>query len=169
MHGLGVGPVEEELEIEGGILQSVVPQDDLIILYSHATVFVCPSIYEPFGIINLEAMACGTPVVGSAVGGIPEVVVDNETGVLVPIETISPHSSEPKDPRKFSNDLATAVNHLMSSSEKLKDMGVKARERVERIFSWRSIARQTLAYYRDLVNPYRRISKNPGPEGPALV
>jgi len=134
-------------------ISEVVPQNDLLILYSHATVFVCPSIYEPFGIINLEAMACGTPVVGSAVGGIPEVIVDNETGLLVPIETISPHSSEPKDPRKFSNDLATAVNHLVSSSEKTRDMGVKARERVERIFSWRSIARETLTYYRDLVNP----------------
>jgi len=129
-----------------------VPKSDLITLYSHASIFVCPSIYEPFGIVNLEAMACGTPVVASAVGGIPEVVVEGETGLLIPFEPISTSSSEPRDPEKFSKDLADTVNHLLSSPEKMKAMGVKSRERVEKYFSWGSIARQTLEFYKELTH-----------------
>src|SRR4030066_1098 len=91
-------------------IQQWVPRDHLITLYSHASVFVCPSIYEPFGIINLEAMACGTPVVASAVGGIPEVCVHDETGLLVPFEPMDTKSWEPRDPEKFSKDLAEAIN-----------------------------------------------------------
>jgi starch synthase len=129
-----------------------VPKSDLIPLYSHASLFVCPSVYEPFGIVNLEAMACGTPVVASAVGGIPEVVVKGETGLLVPFEPMSTSSSEPRDPEKFSKDLANAVNHLVASPEKTKTMGLKSRERVEKHFSWKSIARQTLEFYKKLTH-----------------
>ena len=133
-------------------IQQWVPRDHLITLYSHASVFVCPSIYEPFGIINLEAMACGTPVVASAVGGIPEVVVDGETGVLVPFEPTSGDNFEPKYPEQFSKDLAEAVNRLLRSPEKLKVMGRESRKRVEKEFSWESVARQTIGFYRELTH-----------------
>jgi starch synthase len=129
-----------------------VPKTHLIPLYSHASLFVCPSVYEPFGIINLEAMACGTPVVASAVGGIPEVVVTGETGLLVSFETIDNKSGEPREPETFSKDLANAINNLLSSPEKIKTMGAKSRERVEKYFSWKSIARQTLEFYKELTH-----------------
>ncbi len=122
----------------------------MICLFSHASIFVCPSIYEPFGIINLEAMACGTPVVASAVGGIPDVVLHGETGLLVPFEPIDSNNPEPRDPERFSRDLAAAINNLLSSPERIKVMGLKSRERVESRFSWESVARQTLEFYRAL-------------------
>jgi starch synthase len=130
-----------------------VPRSHVIPIYTHASVFICPSIYEPFGIINLEAMACGTPVVASAIGGIPEVVVSGETGMLVPLEPVGPANPEPKNPEQFSRDLAGAVNFLMRSPENLNAMKTKARERVERHFSWRAIAVQTLEFYKDLIHP----------------
>jgi starch synthase len=130
----------------------MVPREALISLYTHASVFVCPSVYEPFGIINLEAMACQTPVVASAVGGIPEVVVHNDTGLLVPFEAISAHEIEPRDPEQFSMDLAAAVNRLLEDPASLQTMGRQARARVERLFSWRSIAERTLAFYRQLTS-----------------
>jgi alpha-maltose-1-phosphate synthase len=126
------------------------PKEHLISLYTHAAIFVCPSIYEPFGIINLEAMACGTPVVASAVGGILEVVKDGETGLLVSLEAKGDGSLEPRNPDKFAADLAAAVNSLLGNPDRLKVMGVAARSRVERYFSWESIARQTLNFYTDL-------------------
>jgi starch synthase len=129
-----------------------IPKSDLIVLYSHASLFVCPSIYEPFGIINLEAMSCETPVVASAVGGILEVVIHDETGLLVPFGPIGSHNGEPRDPEKFSKDLAEAINLLLLSPERLKTMGIKARERVEKHFSWKSIAQQTLKFYQALVH-----------------
>jgi starch synthase len=129
-----------------------VPKRDLIILYSHASIFVCPSIYEPFGIVNLEAMACGTAVVASAVGGIPEVVIHGETGLLVPFEPINTQSWEPREPEKYSKDLANAINDLLSSPEKIKTMGRSSRERVKKYFSWESIARQTFEFYRELTH-----------------
>ena len=128
----------------------MVPREDVIVLYTHASIFVCPSVYEPFGIINLEAMACETPVVAAAVGGIPEVVVPGETGLLVPFEPISPHDFEPKSPEQFSRDLAAAVNRLLDDPGTMQEMGRKARERVERYFSWSSIAQRTLEFYRKL-------------------
>jgi starch synthase len=119
-----------------------IPRAQLITLYTHASLFVCPSVYEPFGIVNLEAMACGTPVVASAVGGIPEIVAHGETGSLIPFD--------PKDPEQFSKDLAETINRLFLFPEKLKEMGRKSREKVEKVYSWKSIARQTLQLYKEL-------------------
>jgi alpha-maltose-1-phosphate synthase len=131
-------------------VQQMLPRADAIQLYSHATVFCCPSIYEPFGIINLEAMACATPVVGSAVGGIPEVVVDGETGILVPLEQQRESPFEPLDPARFSADLAAAINRLLGDPALGERMGCAGRERVERHFAWSAIARQTVDLYRSL-------------------
>jgi glycogen synthase len=127
-----------------------VPKEDIIALYSQAAVFVCPSVYEPFGIINLEAMACGTPVVASAVGGIKEVVVPGETGLLVPLTPRGGTDFEPRDPDRFARDLADATNRLLADPELRRQMGARSRERVERLFSWASVARRTVDFYRDL-------------------
>src|SRR5215218_1284347 len=132
-------------------LPEMLPKEDVIALYTHAAVFVCPSVYEPFGIINLEAMACETPVVASAVGGIPEIVVPGETGTLVPFEPEGGGSVEPRDAEAFSRALAAAVNELMDAPERRAAMGRAARERVLAHFSWRAIAEQTLDFYRDLL------------------
>ncbi len=132
-------------------IPEMVPKDEVIALYTHAALFICPSVYEPFGIINLEAMACGTPVVASAVGGITEVVVPGKTGLLVPIDAVGDGDFEPKDPARFARDLAEAVNRLLADPETLKQMGIRSRERVEHFFSWTSIARWTMDFYWDLV------------------
>ncbi len=132
-------------------IPQIVPKPDIISLYSAAALFVCPSIYEPFGIINLEAMACGTPVVASEVGGIPEIVIPGETGLLVPFAQNGPGNPEPADPGKFSRDLASAIDELMDSPGRRQIMGIKARRRVEDHFSWRTIARETLSFYRELL------------------
>jgi glycogen synthase len=132
-------------------IPQIVPKDDLITLYTHAALFVCPSVYEPFGIINLEAMACETPVVASAVGGIKEVVVHEKTGLLVPFEANGGTDFEPKDPERFSHDLSLAINSLLDDPAKLRRMGLRSRERVEHFFSWTSIARWTVDFYWDLV------------------
>jgi alpha-maltose-1-phosphate synthase len=120
-------------------------------LYSQAAVFVCPSIYEPFGIINLEAMACETPVVASAVGGIKEVVVDGETGLLVPLGRTKEGSFEPTNPEKFALDLAEGVNQLMKDRQRREKFGKAGRKRVEEHFSWASIAQKTKALYERLI------------------
>jgi glycogen synthase len=119
-------------------------------LYSHAGVFVCPSIYEPFGIINLEAMACGRAVVASAVGGIPEVVAHGETGYLIPVEQITESPFEPVNPEKFSHDLAARINEIMADPAKQKAFGNAGRQRAIDTFSWASIAKQTKALYETL-------------------
>jgi starch synthase len=129
-------------------VQQMVPRADIIKLYSHAALFVCPSVYEPFGIINLEAMACETPVVASAVGGIPEIVVPGETGTLVPFEARS--DFEPEDPDTFARDLAAAITELLGDLGGLEAMGKASRARVEEKFSWRAVAEQTLEFYRSL-------------------
>lgn len=131
-------------------LPEMLPKHDVIALYSHADVFVCPSVYEPFGIINLEAMACETPVVASAVGGIPEIVTPGETGLLVPFEAQGNGSPEPVDGPAFSRALADAINELMADTKRRNAMGAAARQRVLDHFSWRSIARATLHFYRAL-------------------
>jgi len=120
-------------------------------LYSHAAVFVCPSIYEPFGIINLEAMACETAVVASAVGGIKEVVVDGETGLLVPLEQAKEGLFEPKNPEKFARDLAERINQLMKDRSLREKFGKAGRKRVEEHFSWTSIAQKTKSLYETLM------------------
>jgi glycogen synthase len=131
-------------------IAQIVPKDDLISIYTHASVFVCPSVYEPFGIINLEAMACGTPVVASAVGGIREVVVPEKTGRLVAFEPRGSLDFEPRDPEAFARDLAEAVNQLLADPARLAQMGERSRERVEHYFGWSSIARFTVDFYWDL-------------------
>jgi glycogen synthase len=128
----------------------MLPKEEIIPLYSQAALFVCPSVYEPFGIINLEAMACGTPVVASAVGGIKEVVIAEENGLLVPFESRSDRNFEPLDPERFSLDLAAVINRLLDDPERRRNMGLQARERVERSFGWPAIARRTYEFYRDL-------------------
>src|SRR5216117_1825395 len=121
-------------------------------LYSHAAVFVCPSIYEPFGIINLEAMACETAVVASAVGGIKEVVVDGETGFLVLLEQAKEGSFDAKNPEKFARDIAQHVNELMRDRQLRERFGKAGRKRVEENFSWAAIAEKTSALYASLLS-----------------
>ncbi len=128
----------------------MIPRERIVALYSQAALFVCPSVYEPFGLINLEAMACETPVVAAAVGGIPEVVVHGQTGLLVPFEPAGPRDPEPRDPAAYSRDLAAAVNRLLRRPEELAAMGQASRRRVETNFSWTAIARQTVDFYREL-------------------
>ena len=131
-------------------IEEMVPKAQIIPLYSQAALFVCPSIYEPFGIINLEAMACGTPVVASHVGGIPEAVEHGETGLLVPVEQMDEAPFEPVDADKFARDLAAAINELMRDEPRRAAMGVAARKRVERIFSWEAVAHATANLYRQV-------------------
>ena len=131
-------------------IEEMVDRNAVIELYSHAAVFCCPSIYEPFGIINLEAMACGTPVVASAVGGIKEVVVDQETGFLVPLEQMKESPFEPLNPEKFSRDLAGKINQLMNDRRLREKFGKAGRKRVEEKFSWSTIAQKTKALYETL-------------------
>jgi len=131
-------------------IPEMVTRQTTIALYSHATVFCCPSIYEPFGIINLEAMACNTPVVGSKVGGIAEVVLDGETGFLIDAKLSSQMPHDPTDPAGFSAAMAEAINRVAANPDLRNRLGAKGRERVERNYSWRSIAEQTLALYKSL-------------------
>jgi glycogen synthase len=132
-------------------IEQMVDRKNVIQLYSHAAVFCCPSIYEPFGIINLEAMACETAVVASAVGGIKEVVVDGETGFLVPVAQMKESPFEPIDPQKFSRDLATRINELMAKPELRKKFGRAGRKRAEEKFSWSAIAQKTKQLYEALL------------------
>ncbi|HUH04036.1 MAG TPA: glycogen synthase [Kofleriaceae bacterium] len=130
-------------------LREMLPRAEVIQLYEHAAVFCCPSVYEPFGIINLEAMACETAVVASRVGGIPEVVVEGETGLLVDL-TLKPGTFEPADPAAFSSALAAAINRLGRDPELCRRMGARGRERALAHFSWDAIAETTLGLYRTL-------------------
>ena len=135
-------------------IEKMVTKQEVIQLYSNARIFCCPSVYEPFGIINLEAMACRAPVVASATGGIKEVVVDGETGYLVPFDQ-DPITSFPTNPEKFARDLAASINNLLSDPEKCRQFGDAGRRRVEEIFSWTAIAQQTIRLYEKLIEQRR--------------
>ncbi len=132
-------------------IEEMVDKKTVYQLYSNAAVFCCPSIYEPFGIINLEAMACETAVVASAVGGIKEVVVHGETGYLVPLDQMRESPFEPVDPDKFARDLAARVNELMSDAELAAKFGRAGRRRAVEKFSWTAIAKQTHDLYASLL------------------
>jgi glycosyltransferase involved in cell wall biosynthesis len=132
-------------------------------LYSNASVFCCPSIYEPFGIINLEAMACETAVVATAVGGIKEVVVDGETGFLVPIDQMEESPFEPREPEKFARDLAARINQLMGDPALCEKFGRAGRKRAEEKFGWSAIALETKALYEELLRKDREIPRRASP------
>lgn len=127
-------------------IEAMLPRPQLIELYSNAAVFCCPSIYEPFGLINLEAMACGTAVVASAVGGIPEVVVPGETGELVTFPAST--DGAPLDPDRFERDLATAIERIVAVPQRQQAMGAAGRRRAIERFSWATIAERTIDVYR---------------------
>lgn len=131
-------------------IEKMVTKPEAIQLYSHAQVFCCPSVYEPFGIINLEAMACGAAVVASATGGIKEVVVDGETGYLVPFDQ-DPITGFPVDPEKFARDLANGIHRLLEDPGRCKRFGEAGRRRAEEHFSWTAIADQTVRLYQRLI------------------
>jgi starch synthase len=142
----------ERLQAERGNvvwIEEMLPKRDVIQLLSHATVFACPSIYEPLGIVNLEAMACETAVVASAVGGIVEVVVDGETGLLVPVE-IDEGSLAPREPEAFVRGLADGLNALVGDPDRAAGMGRAGRARAVEKFAWPAIAEQTSRLYRSL-------------------
>ena len=134
-------------------IEKMIPKQETIQLYSHARVFCCPSVYEPFGIINLEAMACEAPVVASATGGILEVVVDGETGYLVPFDQ-DPLTRFPSNPEKFSRDLAARITELMEDPGKAKTFGLAGRKRVEEKFAWSAIADETIALYQRMIDEH---------------
>lgn len=132
-------------------IDTMLDKPSIIQFYSHASVFCCPSIYEPFGIINIEAMACRTPVVASAVGGIKEVVVHNETGILIPVQQQKEAPFEPVNPDQFSKDLAAGINKIIASADLQKRMAIAGRKRVEEHFDWTAIAQQTANLYYQLI------------------
>jgi starch synthase len=127
----------------------MLPKREVIQVLTHATLFVCPSIYEPMGIVNLEAMACETAVVATAVGGIPEVVADGETGVLVPLAQAA--DGTPTDPDRFVRDLATAINELLADPAAATAMGRAGRQRAVNHFSWSAVAERTIEVYRSVL------------------
>ncbi|QDO88808.1 glycogen synthase [Ornithinimicrobium ciconiae] len=137
----------------GGVtwIGDMLPREKVIAVLSHATVFLCPSVYEPLGIVNLEAMACGAAVVATATGGIPEVVVDGETGWLVQIDQVTDGTGTPTDPDKFVADLAATINDAVSDPERAARMGQAGRERAVEHFSWTTIAERTLEVYRTVL------------------
>lgn len=131
-------------------IERMLTRPETIQLYSHARVFCCPSVYEPFGIINLEAMACEAPVVASETGGIKEVVVNGETGFLVPLDQ-DPVTGFALNPDRFARDLAEKITELLADPEKCRRFGLTGRRRVEEHFSWTAIADQTMDLYRQLI------------------
>jgi starch synthase len=133
------------------VIEEMVPNSDVIQLLGHASVFVCPSVYEPLGIVNLEAMACGTPVVATAVGGIPEVVQDGITGLLVPFEPAPGPVPAPSDPVAFAASFADRVNELLADPARAAELGKRGRERAVASFGWPAIAEQVAGVYRSAI------------------
>jgi starch synthase len=131
-------------------IEQMLPKPSVIQILSHATVFACPSIYEPLGIVNLEAMACEAAVVATATGGIVEVVVDGETGFLVPIEPGDDGTGAPRDPQRFAADFAERVNALIADPARAAQFGRAGRRRALEQFAWPAIAQQTSELYRAL-------------------
>jgi starch synthase len=131
-------------------VREMLPKQDVIQVLTHATVFCCPSVYEPMGIVNLEAMACETAVVATATGGIPEVVADGETGLLVPIEQDEP-GGPPKDPEAFALRMAETVNSLVGDPARAASLGQAGRARAVELFSWDAIAERTMGLYRQVL------------------
>jgi len=138
---------------EHGVIwvQEMLPKHEVVQVLTHATVFVCPSVYEPMGIVNLEAMACETAVVATATGGIPEVVADGETGLLVPIEQVADGTGTPVDPERFVAALTAAMTELVEDPERARQMGLAGRRRAVEHFSWSRIAEDTMAVYRSVL------------------
>ncbi len=145
--------VDELSSSRTGVLwiPEMLPKREVIQILTHSTVFVCPSVYEPMGIVNLEAMACETAVVATATGGIPEVVEDGGTGLLVPIEQAADGSGTPVDPDRFSADLAAAIGALLADPRRAAEMGRAGRRRAVERFSWAAIAERTMEVYRSVV------------------
>lgn len=136
-------------------IEKMVTKPEAIQLYSNCAVFCCPSVYEPFGIINLEAMACRAPVVASATGGILEVVLDGQTGYLVPFDQ-DPVTSFPLHPETFARDLADKISRLLADPARARQFGEAGRTRVEQTFAWSAIADQTIELYSRLIGSMRR-------------
>jgi starch synthase len=132
-------------------IDRLLPQHELSAVLTSGTVFVCPSVYEPLGIVNLEAMACGLPVVGTATGGIPEVVADGVTGRLVPIEQLADGTGTPTDPDLFVADLARTLTEVLADPDRAAEMGRAGRIRAEEMFSWSQIATRTREIYASLL------------------
>lgn len=147
------GLVAQLRERRSGVvwIDRMLPRKDVVAILAHGTVFVCPSVYEPLGIVNLEAMAVGLPVVGTATGGIPEVIVDGHTGTLVPIDQVQDGTGTPVDPDRFVADLASALGDLVQDPDRAAAWGRAARTRVEDHFSWEAIGERTLTVYRDVL------------------
>jgi len=142
------GVVELQKDRTGVVwIDQLLSQSHLSAVLTAATTFVCPSVYEPLGIVNLEAMACGTPVVGTATGGIPEVIDEGVTGRLVPIDQADDGTGTPREPQRFVDDLARILGEVLSDPECAKSMGAAGRERAERDFGWAAISAQTQAIY----------------------
>jgi starch synthase len=133
------------------MIAAMLPRAELRAILTAATVFVCPSVYEPLGIVNLEAMACAAPVVGTVTGGIPEVVADGETGWLVPIDQLQDGTGAPRDPERFVADLGAALVGAVADPERARAYGRAARSRVERHFTWEAIAERTMDVYRGVL------------------
>lgn len=147
------GLVERLRERRTGVvwIERMLPRAELVAVLSHGTVFACPSVYEPLGIVNLEAMAVDLPVVGTATGGIPEVVDDGVTGRLVPIDQVQDGTGTPTDPDRFVRDLAAALTEVVSDPVRAAQWGRAARQRVEDHFSWSAIGERTVEVYRSVV------------------
>jgi starch synthase len=132
-------------------IREMLPRPDVVALLTAATVFACPSIYEPLGIVNLEAMACETAVVATWTGGIPEVVVEGETGRLVPIEQATDGTGTPLDPDRYVADFAAALNQVVADPDRAAELGRAGRRRAIEAFSWESIAERTVEVYRSVL------------------